>query len=361
MIGVTEPRRVAATSMAQRVAHEMNLKDGQVSYQIRFEGNVGEETQIKFMTDGVLLKVSCRFQIGQSVKLTFFVHIFQEVQKDFLLVKYSVIIIDEAHERSVYSDILLGLLSRIVALRRKRGNPLKLIIMSATMRVEDFTNNPRLFKVPPPLIKVDARQFPVTVHFNKRTELVDYISEAYKKVRKIHLQLPDGGILVFLTGQQEVNALCRKLRHAFPGTKPERQYNDNPTSDQAVSSGAQKGLYGEKHAEVDSDADDDMEKVMSKIKRKQQGIKKQKKDIINRPQVNLDHYSALPLQEVEPDNDDAELDDLNSGGESDEDDDEMRALAHSKQAPPLWVLPLYSLLPSHRQQKVFQPPPEGFR
>ena len=333
MIGVTEPRRVAATSMAQRVAHEMNLKDGQVSYQIRFEGNVGEETQIKFMTDGVLLKVSCRFQVGQSVRLRIFVHIFQEVQKDFLLVKYSVIIIDEAHERSVYSDILLGLLSRIVALRRKRGNPLKLIIMSATMRVEDFTNNPRLFKVPPPLIKVDARQFPVTVHFNKRTELVDYISEAYKKVRKIHLQLPDGGILVFLTGQQEVNALCRKLRHAFPGTKPERQYNDNPTSDQAVSSGAQKGLYGEK----------------------------QKKDIINRPQVNLDHYSALPLQEVEPDNDDAELDDLNSGGESDEDDDDMRALAHSKQAPPLWVLPLYSLLPSHRQQKVFQPPPEGFR
>lgn len=63
-------------------------------------------------------------------------------------------IIDEAHERSVYSDILLGLLSRIVTLRQKRDNPLKLVIMSATMRVEDFTENQRLFKVKPPVIQV---------------------------------------------------------------------------------------------------------------------------------------------------------------------------------------------------------------
>jgi HrpA-like RNA helicase len=81
MIGVTEPRRVAATSMAQRVAHEMNLKDGQVSYQIRFEGNVGEKTQIKFMTDGVLLKVSCRFQVGLSVELQNFFSYFLGIAK----------------------------------------------------------------------------------------------------------------------------------------------------------------------------------------------------------------------------------------------------------------------------------------
>lgn len=78
----------------------------------------------------------------------------KEIQSDFLLSKYSVVIIDEAHERSVYTDILVGLLSRIVPLRRKRGNPLRLIIMSATLRVEDFTENTRLFKEPPPLIKV---------------------------------------------------------------------------------------------------------------------------------------------------------------------------------------------------------------
>ncbi|PKU35373.1 hypothetical protein llap_14324 [Limosa lapponica baueri] len=97
-IGITEPRRVAAVSMSQRVAKEMNLSHRVVSYQIRYEGNVSDETQIKFMTDGVLLK---------------------EIQKDFLLSKYKVIIIDEAHERSMYTDILIGLLSRIVPLRAK--------------------------------------------------------------------------------------------------------------------------------------------------------------------------------------------------------------------------------------------------
>ena len=81
------------------------------------------------------------------------------MQKDFLLTNYSVVIIDEAHERSVYSDILLGLLSRIVALRLKRNDPLKLVIMSATLRVEDFTENQRLFKIKPPVLKVCTRSF----------------------------------------------------------------------------------------------------------------------------------------------------------------------------------------------------------
>lgn len=161
IIAVTEPRRVAAISMSNRVAMEMSLSGREVSYQIRYEGNVTTDTKIKFMTDGVLLK---------------------EVQQDFLLNKYSVVIIDEAHERSVYTDILIGLLSRIVPLRQKRGKPLKLIIMSATLRVEDFTENSRLFRVKPPVIKVDARQFPVTIHYNKRTPFDNYLNEAYRKV-----------------------------------------------------------------------------------------------------------------------------------------------------------------------------------
>jgi ATP-dependent RNA helicase DHX37/DHR1 len=117
----------------------------------------------------------------------------------------------------VYTDILIGLLSRIVPLREKRGIPLKLIIMSATLRVEDFVGNQQLFPVPPPVIKIDSRQFPVTIHFNKRTPNDhDYLEEAYKKISKIHRELPAGGILVFVTGQQEVHALCTRLRENFP-------------------------------------------------------------------------------------------------------------------------------------------------
>lgn len=163
-------------------------------------------------------------------KFSFSGVLLKEIQSDFLLSKYSVVIIDEAHERSMYTDILLGLLSRIVPLRRKRGCPLRLIIMSATLRVEDFTENTRLFKVPPPVIEVivivitlcyfifmnlvhdiyiffkqiQSRQFPVTVHFNKHT-YSDYLKEAFKKTVKIHTRLPEGGILIFVTGQQEVS------------------------------------------------------------------------------------------------------------------------------------------------------------
>jgi len=75
--------------------------------------------------------------------------------------------------------------------------------MSATLRLADFTENTRLFKSPPPVIKVDSRQFPVTMHFARRTD-EDYVSEAYKKACKIHTELPDGGILIFVTGQKEV-------------------------------------------------------------------------------------------------------------------------------------------------------------
>merc|ERR1711981_312944 len=125
----------------------MNVK-GVASYQIRFEGNVGPNTRIKFMTDGVLLR---------------------EIEQDFMLSKYSVIVIDEAHERSVFTDILIGFLSRIVRQREKEENPLKLVIMSATLRVEDFTKNEKLFKVPPPVVRVESRQYEVTCHFNKNT------------------------------------------------------------------------------------------------------------------------------------------------------------------------------------------------
>ncbi|XP_045881393.1 probable ATP-dependent RNA helicase DHX37 isoform X2 [Meles meles] len=315
IIGITEPRRVAAIAMSQRVAKEMNLSQRVVSYQIRYEGNVTEETRIKFMTDGVLLK---------------------EIQKDFLLPRYKVVLIDEAHERSVYTDILIGLLSRIVALRAKRHVPLKLLIMSATLRVEDFTQNQRLFPQPPPVIKVESRQFPVTVHFNKRTPLEDYSGECFRKVCKIHRMLPPGGILVFLTGQAEVHALCRRLRRAFPHTRrrpPEKE-----------------------------DREDSVEE-MRKFKKSRTRAKRALAATL--PQISLDNYSVLPAGEGDEDRE-AEMDeeeeealgsdlDLDLGNDGEDGGEQPDA------SLPLHVLPLYSLLAPEKQAQVFQPPPEGTR
>lgn len=213
IIGVTQPRRVAVLATAKRVAYELGLHLGkEVGFQVRYDKRIGDGCAIKFMTDGILLR---------------------EVQNDFLLKRYSIIVLDEAHERSLNTDILIGMLSRIVQLRQdlfekqqkmlQLGQclspesmifPLKLVLMSATLRVEDFISGKRLFRDPPPVLEVPTRQYPVTVHFSKRTEILDYIGQAYKKVISINKRLPPGGILVFVTGQREVEHLCRKLRNA---------------------------------------------------------------------------------------------------------------------------------------------------
>jgi ATP-dependent RNA helicase DHX37/DHR1 len=211
-VGVTQPRRVAAAASAARVAAELGGRvGGLVGYQVRHDRRAGAGTAIKFMTDGILLR---------------------EAQADLLLRRYSAVVVDEAHERSLNTDILLGLLSRVVALRRRladaadaaeaagappgdaaeRVRPLKLIIMSATLRTADFVGNRRLFPAPPPLLAAPARQFPVTVHFARRTEERDYVGAALRKAAAIHTNLPPGGILIFLTGQREVEFACRKLR-----------------------------------------------------------------------------------------------------------------------------------------------------
>ncbi|XP_014479502.1 PREDICTED: probable ATP-dependent RNA helicase kurz [Dinoponera quadriceps] len=321
LIGITEPRRVAAMSMSKRVAEEMNLTEKEVSYLIRFEGNVTEDTKIKFMTDGVLLK---------------------EIQSDFLLSKYSVIILDEAHERSVYTDILIGLLSRIVSLRDKRNSSLKLIIMSATLRVEEFVENARLFKVKPPVITVEARQFPVDIHFNRRTS-EDYVDDALRKAIKIHTRLPDGGILVFLTGQQEVHTVVRKLRKAFPLRKARVKQTDSSDMSECAS----KEAADEEQCEEDFDDKEALRR--NKLRRKEQ-----------LPNINLDNYSVIPTDDTHEDLIDVENDEDNLDEDEDEDEDviDFKGLTN---AQPLWVLPLYSLLPGHKQAKVFEPPPEGYR
>lgn len=227
MIGITQPRRVAAVTTADRVSYEMgdasrphNAK--LVGHQIRHDNSTTASTAIKFMTDGILL---------------------QEMEQDLLLSRYSVLVIDEAHERGVNSDVLLGMLSRAVPFRRKQFEDesaaynalvmeeraqylpplpaLKLVIMSATLRVDDFTSR-RLFPPPmsiPPVIQVDARQFPITVHFSRRTETAHtsgaYLKECIRKVTQIHTRLPEGGILVFLTGKREIMYVVNKLRRAL--------------------------------------------------------------------------------------------------------------------------------------------------
>jgi ATP-dependent RNA helicase DHX37/DHR1 len=89
-----------------------------------------------------------------------------------------------------------------------------LVIMSATLRISDFVENTALFGAPPPVIKVPARQYPVTVHFSRRT-VSDYVNEAIQKASKIHARLPPGGILIFLTGQNEISGVCRRLEERY--------------------------------------------------------------------------------------------------------------------------------------------------
>ena len=303
LIGVTEPRRVAAIAMASRVSTEMNLEENTiVSYQIRFDDKTKPETKIKFMTDGVLLR---------------------EAEKDPLLKKYSVIIIDEAHERSVSTDILIGHLSRFVYKRNsekyaEKYGKLKLVIMSATLRVEDFMPNSarkiQLFKSAPPLINVESRQYDVQIHFNRKTpEENGYLDEAFRKICKIHRTLPEGGILVFVTGQDEVRQLVKKLRKLFPS----REYK------------------------VDENDEDKLDAV--KLKKV--------------PKVDLNAYETKPEEKEEntTENDQKENED------DEEMDEDLEGVTVDKLTPPLWTLPLYSKLDPLEQRKVFQSAPENHR
>lgn len=309
IIGITEPRRVAAVSMSERVAKELNLSQREVSYQVRFSGNVTSDTQIKFMTDGVLLR---------------------ECQQDFLLSKYSVIIIDEAHERSVFSDILIGLLSRIVPMRAKRNTPLKLVIMSATLRVGDFTENSLLFKQQPPLINIEARQFPVTVQFSKKTPS-NHLQAAYRKICSIHSKMPlRGGILVFVTSQMDVKILCRKLKEKFP--QAGRQEQQTSKRIKRIHSDAKTAGNSNEHsklaldnlkenAEFGSEEEDDEPEVLT-------GFRKLDDDL-------------LEWSEIES-----------------EDEDEGRVPSSKS---PLFCLGLFAMLPLEKQRLVFKNPPEGTR
>ncbi|RYO14134.1 Pre-mRNA-splicing factor ATP-dependent RNA helicase [Alternaria tenuissima] len=179
LIGCTQPRRVAAMSVAKRVSEEMEVKlGGQVGYAIRFEDCTSKETKIKYMTDGVLLRESL-------------------VEPD--LDKYSCIIMDEAHERALNTDVLMGLLKKVLARRRD----LKLIVTSATMNSERFS---RFYGGAPEFI-IPGRTFPVDIQYS-RSPCDDYVDAAVKQVLAIHVSQGPGDILVFMTGQEDIEITC---------------------------------------------------------------------------------------------------------------------------------------------------------
>jgi ATP-dependent RNA helicase HrpA len=189
-IGVTQPRRIAATSVAARVAKELECELGQeVGYQIRFEDRSSENTWVKFMTDGILLA---------------------EIQGDRSLSGYDTLIIDEAHERSLTIDFLLGFLANLLPSRPD----LKLIISSATIETERFS----AFFGGAPVIQVEGRTFPVEVLYEPPADDVDLAEAVADAVANVTSLDPRGDILVFLPGEREIReseqALqARNLRH----------------------------------------------------------------------------------------------------------------------------------------------------
>ncbi|ANB15687.1 DEAH-box RNA helicase PRP16 [Sugiyamaella lignohabitans] len=183
LIGCTQPRRVAAMSVARRVSEEMEVKLGdEVGYAIRFEDCTSSKTKIKYMTDGVLLRESL---------------------VDSVLSKYSCVIMDEAHERSLNTDILMGLFKKILLKRRD----IKLIITSATLNADRFSQ----FYGGAPQFTIPGRTFPVDV-FHSKAPIEDYVDAAVKQVLTIHLQSGLGDILVFMTGQEDIEATCEMLK-----------------------------------------------------------------------------------------------------------------------------------------------------
>ncbi|EDW09996.1 putative pre-mRNA-splicing factor ATP-dependent RNA helicase PRP1 isoform X1 [Drosophila mojavensis] len=183
-VACTQPRRVAAMSVAQRVSEEMDVNLGdEVGYSIRFEDCSSAKTLLKYMTDGMLLR---------------------EAMSDPMLDQYQVILLDEAHERTLATDILMGVLKEVI----RQRNDLKLVVMSATLdagKFQQYFDNA-------PLMNVPGRTHPVEIFYTPEPER-DYLEAAIRTVIQIHIcEEIEGDILMFLTGQEEIEEACKRIK-----------------------------------------------------------------------------------------------------------------------------------------------------
>lgn len=192
-IGCTQPRRIAATAVSTRVAEELGVEDETVAYKIRFHDKTGPKTKIKFMTDGVLLA---------------------ETRTDPLLKKYGVLIVDEAHERSLNIDFILGYLKNLT----RRRPDLKIIITSATIDTKAFSKH----FCDAPIISVAGRTYPVTVEYCPPDETSssakeNIVEHCVAVVRNLVAKRPEGDILVFLPTERDIRECCKLLESSLPG------------------------------------------------------------------------------------------------------------------------------------------------
>jgi HrpA-like RNA helicase len=219
----TQPRRVAAVTIAQKVASERNTSVGrEVGYSIRFEDKSSPMTKIKYVTDGVLLR---------------------EFMSDPVISHYNIVLLDEAHERSLQTDILMGLLKQIQEQKTRDASNFKILIMSATLQIELFTQ----FFSDANVVTVPGRQYPVTMYYTPEPEQ-EFIDAALITCLQIHEEEENGGVLVFLPGQEEIESLTQLLCENLPLTKGhasldlERRNNNNNNSSSSSSSHSHKSL-----------------------------------------------------------------------------------------------------------------------
>jgi len=287
-IAVTQPRRIAAIAAAQQVCREYNnsknyhLLGKEIGYKIRFENvTTPNITKLTYMTDGVLLR---------------------EIIEDPLLLNYNIIIIDEAHERSIETDILLGLMKKACQQR----SDLKLLVMSATLNMDKFSD----YFNECPVFSIPGRLFDVDIYYQKNLNFASlkskYVSMAVDTALNIHMNQSLGHILVFLTGQSEIERACKEIKEL----EKELDYSSFPYN----------------------------VKLFSKTKSKDDNIMEKLKKRAFDHESNSD--SSLYLEEYNSNKD------KNS---------------ESKFIKGLYIFPIYSVLETRYQKSIFKEVPIGYR